>query len=125
VEAASRNIPLGGLLTLPVAIFQAGYGKEQELQADREGTLQAVHAGYSPQGAIAVFETFGKLYQQQQRQANDPGEEASRVALSTLAEYFRSHPTSAERIRQIQEMMDAKKLPLRQERNLRVYIPAK
>lgn len=120
VEAAARRIPLGGLLTLPVAIFQAGYGKEQELQADREGTMLSVHATYSAQGAVEVFQIFQRLHQRQQRSAKDPGDEASRLAMRTLAEYFRSHPAPEERILQIQRMMDTKQLPLRRERDLRI-----
>jgi beta-barrel assembly-enhancing protease len=123
VEYRTRNVPLGGLLVLPIEIFQAGYGKDQELQADREGTILAVNAGYSAQGAVAVFETFQRLYQKQQRLPKDPGAEMSRVAWQTLVEYFRSHPSPEERIRQIQEMMDSRKLPLRQERSLQTRVP--
>ena len=123
IETHARKIPLGGLLMLPVEIFQAGYSKDQELQADREGTILAVNATYSAQGAIEVFETLGRLYQRQQRRPKDPGDEMSRLAWQTLAEYFRSHPTPDERIRQIQDLMDSRKLPLRQERNLRVQVP--
>jgi len=48
-EAHLRNLgPLGHLLGLPVAIFEAGYSKDQELRADRNGTVLAVKAGYSP-----------------------------------------------------------------------------
>src|SRR5262250_2301396 len=37
-EEALRRIPLGGLIGLPIEIFQVGYSKDQELEADREGT---------------------------------------------------------------------------------------
>ena len=46
-EQALRKIPLGGLVALPVEVFEAGYSKDQELEADREGTRLAVEAGYS------------------------------------------------------------------------------
>jgi len=41
-EQALRKIPLGGLVALPIEIFEAGYSKDQELEADREGTRLAV-----------------------------------------------------------------------------------
>src|SRR5438309_10241930 len=58
VEARLRGIPLSGLIDLPIKFFQQGYTKEQELEADREGTTLAVMAGYSAEGAIRMFETF-------------------------------------------------------------------
>jgi predicted Zn-dependent protease len=50
-QQALRKIPLGELVALPVEIFEAGYSKDQELEADREGTRLSVQAGYSPNGA--------------------------------------------------------------------------
>src|SRR5947209_14770678 len=46
-QLQARAGALGELLALPVALFQAGYGKEQELEADRDGLWLAVMAGYS------------------------------------------------------------------------------
>ncbi|MEO6119673.1 MAG: M48 family metalloprotease [Terriglobales bacterium] len=123
IEARLRHLPLSGLIQLPFSIFQAGYGKDQELQSDREGTLLAVHAGYSAQGAIGVFEIFQRLRQRQERAAKNPGDELSRLAWQTLAGYFRSHPPPDERIRKIQQLMDDRKLPVRSERRLRLRAP--
>ncbi len=104
-EATLRKIPLGGLVAIPVEIFEAGYSKDQELEADREGTRLAVWAGYSPLGAIRMFEAFDRLYQEQISRAKTPQEEVSRLALETLTGYFRSHPRSSERIDQIHRMI--------------------
>src|SRR5258706_5272357 len=60
-ESRLRGLPLGELIALPVMIFQAGYSKEQELEADREGTRLAVLAGYSPEGSIRLFESLAQL----------------------------------------------------------------
>ncbi len=50
-EQRLRNLgPLGDLLSLPVELFIAGYTKDQEMEADRNGTALAVEAGYSPLG---------------------------------------------------------------------------
>ena len=100
-ELKSRQLGLGGLYqlgALGVALFQAGYTKEQELEADRIGLGFAVAAGYSPGGAIDVMRRFAKLRPPSSRQANSPVEEAAGVSLQALQEYFRSHPPESERI---------------------------
>ena len=108
VEARARRMRLGvvgDLVQLPLEIFQAGYTKDQELEADREGTRLAVEAGYSPLGAIQVFEAYQRLRQQEESQARSPQEEAARMTLETLSGYFRSHPLEADRIEQIHRLI--------------------
>src|SRR5208283_3885913 len=102
IELALKRLPLAGAVALPVAIFTAGYTKDQELEADREGAKLAAKAGYSPLEVIAVFEEFDKLYKRAHDPARNPGEEISRVALQTLEGYFRSHPLPQERIAALQ-----------------------
>lgn len=104
-EMTLRKLPLGGLVGLPVEVFVAGYSKDQELEADREGTRLAVWAGYSPLGAIRMFEAFDRLQRRISRPPSNPLQELSRGALQTLEEYFRSHPMPSERIDQIQRMI--------------------
>jgi beta-barrel assembly-enhancing protease len=60
-EAHLRHLDPTGLLSLPVELFIAGYSKDQELEADRDGTTLAVEAGYSPQGILQLFAEFAKL----------------------------------------------------------------
>ena len=105
LEGRRHNLPLGELFRLPIEVFEAGYSKTQELEADRDGTALAVMSGYSPQGAIRMFEALEKLYQEQTGSAKNPQEEISRVALDTLEGYFRSHPPTAERIEQIKKLI--------------------
>ena len=105
VEAHTRNIPLGGLVQLPIELFRAGYSKTQEFEADREGTWLAVRAGYSPYGAVRMFEKFEELRRTQIERAGTPQKELSNVALEILRGYFRSHPLPAERIEQIRKLI--------------------
>jgi len=119
-EQALRKIPLGGLVALPIEVFEAGYSKDQELEADREGTRLAVEAGYSANGAIRMFEVFGRLYEEYQTRAKTPPEELSRVAQQTLQGYFRSHPLPSERIAQVQKMIASEGWTARPERDLAV-----
>jgi predicted Zn-dependent protease len=119
-EQRLRKIPLGELVAIPTALFEAGYSKDQELEADREGTRLAVWAGYSPLGAERMFETFDRLYQEYVRRAQSPQEELSRVAIQTLEGYFRSHPLPSERIEQIRKLIAAQHWDLNHERDLEV-----
>ena len=86
---------------MPIEVFEAGYTKDQEFDADREGTRLAVASGYSASGAVHMFETFEKLDHQYRRRASTPEQELSQVAMETLEGYFRSHPLAEERIQRL------------------------
>jgi predicted Zn-dependent protease len=116
-----HDVPLAELLTLPVEFFQAGYTKDQELEADRDGTWLAVMAGYSPQGAVRMFEAFARLHREHVEKAESPDQELSKVAIAGLEGYFRSHPLPEERINQIQRIMATQKWPEHPEKALRVH----
>ncbi|HWX93255.1 MAG TPA: M48 family metalloprotease [Terriglobales bacterium] len=119
-EQALRKLPLAALMEIPIEIFEAGYSKGQELEADREGTRLAVQAGYSANGAVRMFETFQRLYKEYQATANSPQQELSEVAMQTLEGYFRSHPLPSERIAQIQKLIASEGWTARPERDLAV-----
>jgi beta-barrel assembly-enhancing protease len=119
-EQAIRKLPLAELLDLPIAIFQAGYTKNQELEADREGTLLSMQAGYSANGAIRMFETYQRLYDEVHSRAKTPQDELSQVAIEALEGYFRSHPLPSERIRQVNKIVAASAPQTRPERDLAV-----
>jgi predicted Zn-dependent protease len=107
---------------LPIELFQAGYTKEQELEADREGIRLASKAGYSATAAAELFAEMEKRYHEHQIGAKSPEGEMSRVAFATLTEYFRSHPPARERIAQIEHVAAEDGLPVRQERALKVVL---
>src|ERR1700730_8257472 len=72
-EQRLRNLgPLGDLLGLPVELFIAGYSKDQELEADRDGTALAVEAGYSPLGILQLLKEFERLEQKTGNPSNAP-----------------------------------------------------
>jgi len=39
---------VGELVQIPLEVWEAGYSKDEELEADREGLRLAVLGGYSP-----------------------------------------------------------------------------
>ena len=106
-EAELRNLgTLGALIGLPAEVFMAGYSKDQELEADRDGTTLAVRNGYSPAGILQLFDEFHKLEASGPHHApRSPIDESAQLSLQTLAGYFRSHPPSTERADQIHKMM--------------------
>jgi beta-barrel assembly-enhancing protease len=103
LEAKLKHLDLGvvgALLQLPLSVWAAGYHKDEELEADREGMFLAVQAGYSPYGAAEMFERFAKLQKEYVIHAQTPEEELSELAIQSLAGYFRTHPLPSERIEQ-------------------------
>jgi predicted Zn-dependent protease len=117
-QATLRHLGLLRLLVeLPVEIFQAGYSKEQELEADREGTRLAVMSGYSANGAVRMFEAFERRFREvREQQATSPQGETARIVLATMGEYFRSHPSTSERVTQIQNLIAQENWQARAER---------
>lgn len=116
-ERALRKLPL---LSLPVEVFEAGYSKDQELEADREGTRLAVESGYSASGAIRMFETFQRLYEESRARTRTPQDELTNVATDALEGYFRSHPLASERIAQVQNLIASNNWQPHAERDLAV-----
>jgi beta-barrel assembly-enhancing protease len=103
VEAKLRKLKLGVigvLVQIPLSVWEAGYNKDEELEADREGMRVAVLGGYSPYGAVTMFEKFAKLRKEYIIHAQSPEEELSELAIQSLEGYFRSHPQTSERLAQ-------------------------
>ena len=103
IEARLRDLQLGvvgALVQLPLALWEAGYNKTEEMEADREGMRLAVQAGYSPYGAVSMFEELAKLHREYVIHAESPQEELSELAIAGLAGYFRTHPLPSERLAQ-------------------------
>jgi len=108
VEARLRKLRLdiiGALVQIPLTIWEAGYNKDEELEADREGMRLAVLGGYSPYGAVTLFEKFAKLHNEYVIHAQSPEEELSELAIQSLEGYFRSHPQPSERLAQANRLI--------------------
>ena len=97
VEAKLKNLQLeavGALVQIPLQVWESGYTKDEELEADREGLRLAVVSGYSPFGAVTVFEKSARLHEEYVIHARSPEQELSELAAQSLEGYFRSHPLS-------------------------------
>jgi predicted Zn-dependent protease len=77
------NMAVGGA-SIAAQLLSTRYGRSAELESDKYGMRYMARAGYDPQGAVALQETFLRL-----------SEGRSQDWLSGL---FSSHPPSAERV---------------------------
>ena len=108
LEAKLKNLNLevfGALLQIPLELWQAGYNKDEEFEADREGMHLAIQSGYSPYGAVDLFERFAKLCDEYVIHAQIPDQELSELAIQSLTGYFRSHPLPSERLAQAKHII--------------------
>jgi len=61
---AEEHLSVADANELKIEPFLPGYGKENELAADKHGVLIASAAGYSPQGAVRMLQTLLLMEQQ-------------------------------------------------------------
>ncbi len=120
LEAKLKSVDLdvvAAIAEIPMSLWLAGYSKDQEFEADREGLRIAVATGYSPQGAVNMTERLIKLRSEYVMHAETPADELSQVAINGLMGYFRSHPLPSERLERINEVIAqdrlAKEQPLK------------
>ena len=119
VEARLKKLNLdivGALVQIPLDFWEAGYHKDEEFEADREGMFLAVQSGYSPFGAVDLFERFAKLCDEYVIHAKNPDEELSHLAIQSLTGYFRSHPLPSERLAQANRIIAQEHWQSRNER---------
>jgi predicted Zn-dependent protease len=117
IEAQLRKVSLdafAALAQIPLSLWQAGYSKDEEFEADREGLRLAASAGYSPRGAIDLLTRFVQLDREFVIHAKTPTGELTQLAIEGLVGYFRSHPKSSERLAQAKSLIIEDQLPLDQ-----------
>jgi len=93
MEARLRNLKLGivgALVQIPLEVWEAGYNKDEELEADREGLRLSVLGGYSPYGAVSLFEKLDTLHAEYVIHAKSPEQELSELAIQSVEGPIRS-----------------------------------
>jgi predicted Zn-dependent protease len=114
IEAQLKNLNLDILADVaefPMSLWQTGYSKDEEFEADREGLRIAVAAGYSAQGALDELVRWAKLRTEYVVHAETPTDELSQLAVEGLTGYFRTHPEPSERIAQARAVIAQDHLP--------------
>jgi len=115
IEAQLKNLNLdivAAIAQIPMSLWQVGYTKQEEFEADREGLRIAVAAGYSPRGALNLLNRWTKLHREYVIHAETPTDELSQVAIEGLEGYFRTHPLPSERLAQANQIIAGDHLPL-------------
>jgi beta-barrel assembly-enhancing protease len=115
IEAQLKNLNLdlvAAAAQIPISLWQAGYSKQEEFEADREGLRIANAAGYSAQGAVNLLDRWAHLHNEYVTHAETPPEALSQLAIDGLNGYFRSHPLPSERLAQVREVIAEDHLPL-------------
>lgn len=123
IEAQLKHLNLdlvAALASIPMSLWQAGYTKEEEFEADREGLRAAVSAGYSAEGATKMLERFERLHSEYVIHAKTPTEELGKLAIEGLVSYFRSHPLPSERLTQVRDLIAREHLPTRPTKPFRI-----
>jgi beta-barrel assembly-enhancing protease len=108
IEAQLHKVGLdsfAALAQIPLSLWQAGYSKDEEFVADREGLFLAASAGYSPRGAINLLTRFVQLDREYVIHADTPTGEFSQSAIEGLMGYFRSHPLASERLARVKALI--------------------
>jgi len=90
VDEQAAGLLLGGA-SVGAQMVNMRFGRDDELEADKYGTQLVKAAGYDPQGAVTLQQTFVRLFD-----SKEPG---------WLEGLFASHPPSAERVRRNQELV--------------------
>ena len=115
IEAQLNRLDLdivAAVAQIPISLWQDGYSKDQEFEADREGLRIAAAAGYSPRGAVNMLDRWTKLRSEFVIHAETPTDELSQLAIDGLNGYFRTHPLPSERLAQANEIIAQDHLPL-------------
>lgn len=120
----------GAIVELAHGLVAIGYTQYQELEADAAGERLAIEAGYDPAAAAAVFNRMKVKFGDANRpRATTPAAELGQAVEGAIGSYFRTHPTSEERSRQLTAMAARNRQKLtgrvvyRGVRNYRTRIP--
>jgi predicted Zn-dependent protease len=82
-----------------------GYKQDQELEADVAGERLTIEAGYDPDAAAAVFKRMqAKFADSKAAPATTPAGELVQAVGDVIGSYFRTHPPSEARARQLSAM---------------------
>lgn len=83
-----------------------GFSPYQESDADLAGERLVIQAGYDPDAAAALFNRMKAHFGEPTPQpATTPVNEMGQAVGEAIGSYFRTHPPSAERARQLNEMV--------------------
>jgi predicted Zn-dependent protease len=96
---------VGAIAGFAHELVAIGYKQDQELEADFSGERLAIEAGYDPDAAAAVFERMQRKFGEgNATPATTPAGEIGQAIGAAFDSYFRTHPPSEARARQLSGM---------------------
>jgi len=97
---------LGAVVEAAHRFATLGFSPEQEREADLQGERLAISAGYDPDAAPNLFARMQvKFHEPSTQPAHTPGGEVVQAADEAIIAYFRTHPPSEQRVRQLHEFV--------------------
>jgi len=103
-KVGARDV--GAIIEIAHGIVTIGYTQYQDLEADAEGERLAIEAGYDPDAGPNVFHRMQQRWGEFSRvRATTPAGEVAQSIGTAIVSYFRTHPTSEERERQLEELV--------------------
>ncbi len=95
----------GAIVEFAHRLVAIGYTQYQESEADASGERLTIEAGYDPDAAAAVFNRMKvKFRDADAPRAVTPAGEVGKAVEEAIGSYFRTHPSSEERARQLSAM---------------------
>ena len=106
----------GWMIEVVHRLATMGFAPYQELEADAQGEVLAIKAGYDPGAAEALFERMKtRLHETTAPPPSTPAGEIGSAAGQAVGSYFRTHPPFEERARQLREITARNQRDLRGE----------
>jgi predicted Zn-dependent protease len=97
---------VGWMIEMAHRLATIGFAPYQELDADAEGEALSVEAGYDPEAAQALFLRMKASFNEpSSAHPTIPEGEMSQALREAIGAFFRSHPPSEDRLRQLQELV--------------------
>jgi predicted Zn-dependent protease len=82
----------GGILMAPFTLFDAGYSRKHEKQADELGAKLAAETGYNPNGLISALEKIAKFVELE-------------TGLEEQRSFFSTHPYTPKRLEDLEKVI--------------------
>lgn len=95
----------GQTLELARRLAASSFTPDQELEADAQGLRMSIEAGYDPDAAAALFLRMQATLRESAPATTPVGEVTQSIG-GALESFFRSHPPSAERSRQLEDIVN-------------------
>ncbi len=97
---------LGWLVEMAHRLVTQGFSQQQELEADAQAERLVVESGYDPDAEAALFSRMkARLHEPSRVPATTPAGEVREAAGEALGAYFRTHPSSDERVRRLNDLV--------------------